>query len=75
MRLRNKSCRLLGIGAITLRHIGCRRRCLLRDKNMVQDGARRRSGPVSYTHLTLPTILRVYGSSLSGGGNKTQESK
>ncbi len=26
------------------RHIGCRRRCLLRDKNMVQDGARRRSG-------------------------------
>ncbi|WP_227628043.1 hypothetical protein, partial [Klebsiella pneumoniae] len=39
MRLRNKSCRLLGIGAITLRHIGCRRRCLLRDKNMVQDGA------------------------------------
>src|SRR5690606_65075 len=37
MHLRNKSCRLLGIGAVTLRHIGCRRRCLLRDKNMVQD--------------------------------------
>ncbi|CDL12136.1 hypothetical protein [Klebsiella pneumoniae IS43] len=45
MRLRNKSCRLLGIGAITLRHIGCRRRCLLRDKNMVQDA--RAVGPAT----------------------------